>query len=270
MKVLAILIPPALLLFTLWLRRRRWGRKLKEPRCGKCGTIVKQLAAMKCPQCGADLRQVGIARRAPMRWLGRRVLLTLWTLALPLPAILLSVLFHRVAVPVPHARTAEYRFNLPRSQQYQAMELVITGRDLRWFWQTSEALPVTEVDVTLVLKSGERSALRVDGRTLTVVREGEVEPTPFQQAAVIEWMKASGIDTLMPQVRDEAGEIVAAVKSVAGTERYLVTMVSYESAQTLRWSSVREDTGLTWVYVGFWAMVWLSGAAYLWRTTEAM
>ena len=30
------------------------------PKCGQCGYIVRGVAGVHCPECGADLREVGI------------------------------------------------------------------------------------------------------------------------------------------------------------------------------------------------------------------
>ncbi len=54
--------------FLAW-RRGRY-RKIREPVCGRCGYIVRGVAELKCPECGEDLREVGII--APGRRKRRR------------------------------------------------------------------------------------------------------------------------------------------------------------------------------------------------------
>ena len=41
-----------------------------EPACGKCGYAVRGLDTFICPECGSDLRQVGIItkERPPLGW----------------------------------------------------------------------------------------------------------------------------------------------------------------------------------------------------------
>ena len=36
----------------------------REPACGKCGYSSRGLSNFECPECGADLREVGIERHA--------------------------------------------------------------------------------------------------------------------------------------------------------------------------------------------------------------
>jgi len=55
-------------LLAIWLARlgRKWFLSGDgEPRCGACGYSVRGLTALCCPECGADLRGVGIVRRDP-------------------------------------------------------------------------------------------------------------------------------------------------------------------------------------------------------------
>ena len=40
-------------------RRRRWGND-DEPRCGRCGYIIRAGASRTCPECGSDLAAVGV------------------------------------------------------------------------------------------------------------------------------------------------------------------------------------------------------------------
>ena len=37
-----------------------WGRKVTIPSCRACGYAVKGLPSFICPECGSDLREVGI------------------------------------------------------------------------------------------------------------------------------------------------------------------------------------------------------------------
>ena len=58
----------------------RWRKKptpTPESSCGRCGYSVTGLAAMTCPECGSDLREVGIKTNAstkcPVPTLWRRL-----------------------------------------------------------------------------------------------------------------------------------------------------------------------------------------------------
>lgn len=59
------LVLAALLLVAagVWLFLRRRSHGTRESVCGKCGYVVSGLPTFTCPECGSDLRQVGIGRR---------------------------------------------------------------------------------------------------------------------------------------------------------------------------------------------------------------
>src|SRR4051812_24607510 len=44
---------------------RKWNNRRRgaDPSCGRCGYLVKGLTTFTCPECGSDLREVGIVRR---------------------------------------------------------------------------------------------------------------------------------------------------------------------------------------------------------------
>jgi hypothetical protein len=62
------------------------------PRCGKCGYGVRGLPTTTCPECGSDLREVGIVTPGVRSTLGPGMRLALWTIALALVAFPLSAL----------------------------------------------------------------------------------------------------------------------------------------------------------------------------------
>lgn len=68
---------PGLMIWLLWKFGRRGRENDGEPRCGNCGYLVRGLAELNCPECGADLREVGITRFAAIKPWWR---ITLWAL----------------------------------------------------------------------------------------------------------------------------------------------------------------------------------------------
>jgi class 3 adenylate cyclase/predicted RNA-binding Zn-ribbon protein involved in translation (DUF1610 family) len=86
----------ALILVIMFFVRRRRAARLADPTCGSCGYIVTGLTTFTCPECGSDLRQVGIirgsvAKAKPARPLSKLLLpLAGWTILLPIVAWLIS------------------------------------------------------------------------------------------------------------------------------------------------------------------------------------
>lgn len=67
-----------------WLALRRPA--VREPACGHCGYHVEGLETMSCPECGSDLRKVGI-ETPKGRMMHPGVFVIAWTLLLILPFI---------------------------------------------------------------------------------------------------------------------------------------------------------------------------------------
>ncbi len=75
-------------LIVLWIRVfRRAGSAL--PHCRACGYPARGVSTFQCPECGSDLREVGIATAAD-KALGLGAFLLAWTLSLILPAFWLT------------------------------------------------------------------------------------------------------------------------------------------------------------------------------------
>ncbi|MEM9788993.1 MAG: hypothetical protein AAF842_01180 [Planctomycetota bacterium] len=64
--------------------------------CGRCGYPVQGLSTMACPECGADLREVGIVSDKQRGRVGPLVFVLAWTLLLPIPACTTSAVFTAV------------------------------------------------------------------------------------------------------------------------------------------------------------------------------
>ena len=83
---------PVLLVFLTREWRRRRGMEGRGPHCGSCGYSTHGLAGLTCPECGSDLREVGIV--VP-RAVGN---LSGWMLAAILGTLLVCILAATVVV----------------------------------------------------------------------------------------------------------------------------------------------------------------------------
>jgi hypothetical protein len=63
-----------------------------EPHCGRCNYIVRGVPSFTCPECGSDLREVGILTSRVIRPVGPGSFIAMWTLLLLLLAIPLTFL----------------------------------------------------------------------------------------------------------------------------------------------------------------------------------
>ncbi len=57
---IASILVVGLVIGILLARAFRSGKQKSDPVCGKCGYIVRGISTLTCPECGSDLREVGI------------------------------------------------------------------------------------------------------------------------------------------------------------------------------------------------------------------
>jgi len=88
--MLLVVLVCAAALVALWAAALRRPRGGALPACGRCGYAVKGLTALSCPECGGDLREVGITTPRSRQKLTPLVFVMLWTLLLPIPVLAIS------------------------------------------------------------------------------------------------------------------------------------------------------------------------------------
>src|SRR5258708_424025 len=93
------------------LRRKATVRKpAAEPTCGKCSYIVKGLTTFSCPECGSDLREVGIISASPTAQTSSGNPFLRWSLwAAPICLAMFGLTFVEHKDPGPGLPRAVYR-----------------------------------------------------------------------------------------------------------------------------------------------------------------
>src|SRR5688572_23757491 len=66
------------------------GRRVEVPSCGSCGYCVIGLETMTCPECGKDLREVGILTPGTAKPMSRGGRVFVWTLVSAAPLLIFS------------------------------------------------------------------------------------------------------------------------------------------------------------------------------------
>ena len=108
-----------IVLWVLVLKRRHKRGEMSG--CGKCGYAVEGLQGWMCPECGSDLRRVGIVTPRQKGMPGPLVFVLLWTLLLPIPAFVAAGF---AAVAGPQKQINGQRLSLtPASNAYGSIDL---------------------------------------------------------------------------------------------------------------------------------------------------
>jgi hypothetical protein len=193
------------------------ARKSTDPICGKCGYCVRGITSLICPECGSDLREVGIippGGRGGFR-LSRTVL---WTFAFPVAAILISILMLNTVLP--YAQKEKVDRTIICQAPYLNLTIQVYGSQLLW---QPRALPnhnpVSPESgylydqqhgrfLELNLRSG---AYRYFDRAHGVVVD---QPTGFSGAAIAGWLSAAGISGSDPRIRDLCNAFFQAIMEI--------------------------------------------------------
>lgn len=91
---------------------RMRGVSSNMPHCGKCKYIVHALSSWRCPECGSDLRRVGILKHGDTLPFPQGARLLLWTTFIPGPAMMLAAML--IAIwPQPYEASVGAQLSAP-------------------------------------------------------------------------------------------------------------------------------------------------------------
>jgi hypothetical protein len=229
--------------------------------CGNCGYEVRGLPTFICPECGCDLREVGIHAPGMRRSVGALPRVVVWTLLLPLPAFIVTL---TILVLLPDVRSEMQQVTLvPASLAHPGISIGTFGSGL--------GRAVRPRRITLAPSGGGGAApLEI---ALPELRYSYIDPArgrtrrgaPLDADVLQEWMLAAGIasgDT----TEAEAIELMSVLKTATTTGRFQ----SQSGPEfTLRGGSTRawidKPAGTRPVLAALWLVVWMLGIYYLAR-----
>lgn len=270
---------------------RRAGHRPDGPVCAGCGYSTRGISELTCPECGADLRKVGIAlpgdNRSPLAGCVPPLLATVLV-------FLIAVLGYNLAgLVVPDYQQQSTHFDLyPESDQYShvlfqtEVTLIIppgSSHSSSWFTMTSSGYPPT-TSITL----GNAGAKAVPQRimmevmpqssptgTVTYGPRFEVDPEtrhaawtddqgmarlsqgPVTDKDVLAFLGSMGADTANPQVIAEAQQLHAMIDGlINGASQF--TLNGFDRGGY--GSGGGQQLGPVWflpAYAGVWFVAWI-------------
>ncbi len=238
-----------------------------SPACGRCGYSVVGLVVPTCPECGGDLRRVGVTggrrRSVADPFVG-------WTGAFTVAGVLLGAMLLTLTEGIlPVRRTYETTVDLHTAAR--SYTISAAGRT----WSTRPIRLPVDIDVETVVRG---SAVSV-GSTLTAdVAGGPVEWTdsagrrvsagPFGPAAVRRWLAANGVAGAVP-VAEVAAVCAAAREASWARETLQVGPLSSLAGPTAIVSGLPADgpADLSLEFALAGALAWAAGVGLVWRET---
>jgi hypothetical protein len=243
-----------------------------DPACGNCGYCVRGISALLCPECGADLREVGIIAPNAHHPLPRYVKAIFWTLVLPVPALLISwVLLMTV---MPFAVTRKFDSVITCQSPYITVTVDVWGRELLAAPAMAHEVAPNFENVTVVNGSsiiGFSSFMDVNLKTgaYNFYRNSAnvQQPGGFSSAVIRQFLVSPTINPADPTVQKACDGIYAAIMEVAQGNDHKSTPILDawgKKIGTARPSSiwVVHDEPSPWVIVALgalWLVVWLYG-----------
>jgi hypothetical protein len=254
-------------------------RKLTGPVCGHCDYRVTGLTTLTCPECGGDLRAVGIVTSSTPT--GQSVVAGVMIFTVLLGFIATVATSGVISVlPVRHSYKRQVRLG-PVSSGYPNV-LVQASR-------TSWGGSFVPAAVTIELEPGGAKStaspaqmiVHADGKyEFTSAGSRVVSNDEFGESAVLEWLKAAGIDTTAADMQRKAARIAAEARIAARSGRAAMSQSSgsgssmssssggdpadvFQNISTSQSNESHPPVAPSIAIPFFWLAVWIWGLWYL-------
>ena len=223
-------------------------------RCGACGYSTQGLGSLICPECGNDLRRVGIVTRDTRR--GRR-LRHLFT-------FLVAVFFYSGLIFM-IAMSFDFVLQrlIPMPSTYLEMRPFNVSNSSRTFYVTGEGRTWEKLRPRLTV----RVEMYPSGHSTPLVWRPAGGQCSEEQA--FQWLRDSGVPETDANAPAEAKEIADFAQQVRWPTLILSRGVSSSSWRTIS-GAFGSASYAPWQRVQlllliFWWLIWLAGVAFLWR-----
>jgi len=274
-------------------RGSRSGR-CAGPVCGACGYSVVGLTRMTCPECGSDLRAVGIFTPRTLRprvWSGGGVVL--FTVLLGFVATVSSLAVLSI-LPMRYSYGRHVWLETPTSGAYQQVILGTEGAAWGPYWH----MPPVEIELVPNVMVGTatnpaprepdtpvRMTVRPNGRYEYAISGAPnvARPGGFGAAAVLDWMTAAGLDTRHATIRQEATRVATEIRAIRNALRERISGPDgarypndsssggnapdrqFENNQFTDHAECRPPSGAGLAAALVWLAVWVCGLRHLAR-----
>ena len=210
--IFLITILSAAFAVTLLFRRGTLAQaRVTDPSCGSCGYCVRGLERLTCPECGGDLREVGIVTPGAARPMGRGAKLALWTALSIAPALIFAQALAPRITPY-NATATRNRTIFVRAPAVNCTIQVMQTGTKRMIGRPAFNTPVAPQTMTLTMASPSKSTVDVDlatGEARFSDSAGTLIKGPFDAAFIAQWINACGMNH--PAVAERAQDIFAAI-----------------------------------------------------------
>ena len=205
-----VFVGAVLLMSRALVKPRAPAARAEEPTCGKCGYIVRGIAGWTCPECGSDLREVGIVAPGLRKALGTPARLGIWALVATAPALILGAVGASYLAPWDVTSTRNRAIFIQSPAVNAVIHVGQEGRQ-RVMGRPAHNHPLPPQTMTLSLRNVQTSDdMTVDlasGAARFADATGKVVTGTLDTAFVAAWLNANGVNG----PTQHAADVLAAV-----------------------------------------------------------
>lgn len=278
-------------LVTFLLGRRSRVRSVKVPCCARCFYAVEGLASLVCPECGADLREVGILTPAMRRPVSPWLAMLLWTLGLPIPALVLTGLLASLVFPVQNRYQEDWILDPVSAAAIGVDHIDVSATSSTVYWpfgsgkKTASQASNQPLDrIEFLIYSTTNPAGTPCGQLIVDLEHDSWSTTKDQPSQPISEFNSQAASTWLTDVADEPArvlstalvELVASIHdSTLGRAALSTTMAvpTLGGVMTAARGGSSTEIGLApgaiMTTLTFWIVAWLAGCYYFYRRQSA-
>jgi hypothetical protein len=296
--VLALLIiAHALVALVVWLIARPIAdAQVAGARCGACGYSTRGIGGFECPECGKDLREVGMIPPGRITAGGpvpRGVLVFLWLLFSGIFGGIGVLVLSKTILPQVSHRSESINLNDPASRAYLAASVSGVTSQLQWPWSTSAPSPgIDFVNLSIVTHAPDSHSVTIQPtqgqwRQALPQPAGPLQPGPFDRAGLEQLYANAGIDPADPTVGAELDQLLQELGRLftqqppgratpgtrhsarsTGRQTGFQAVASSVSSRHQPWPPALGVVLLVWIGTTAWGVLRLLRHGTLWRRTS--
>ena len=270
--ILSLFAVLVLILILIWRIRGR-TKASTVPVCGRCGYCVRGLPSFTCPECGSDLREVGIVGPGMRRAMGGKVYIALWSILLPVAAVTISTTVLGMAAPNYYVKTAERSIFCHADDLRDTIGVKMEGEALVWPW-SSPKVPLQKMKLVVNRRPGSYMEVDLSTKAYRYTREdgGIVKGGGgFGDGALLSWLAELGVDTDKQGVKEKVKDVLLAINETPAAQgkftRFslhpqtkVAQITAHPSHVLVRQRMPRFSPGwLILLVLAFWLVVWFMG-----------
>lgn len=269
---LAYLLASLVGLFYLWYRVYKGKSGGDLPICAKCGYAVRGLMGLDCPECGADLREVGIMTPKQRGAVSPVMFVLLWTLLLPGPSCFMSGLLvwvgPQTSVPnemlelTPNTSGAYQMIHINYISMFSFgshgfSHLTVEGNAQQHEYIEFDPVAMTYEDWSNVSSTTTGSATSTAGITAGVTK-------PLDRQALLDLFNRAGANISDQAVIDEVDELLTIINQMP-TQGLGQLNPTHFNQSYMNMSYDQPAVWFIFVLLGLWVVVWVGGLVLFFR-----